>query len=168
LRIPSRRLPLLLPLQIDHHHVLLQPHRLKRREGLADAVQLSIAHEYLRRPTPITIPEHARSVILRGNNDDGLIANPPTDSIIFVVIASSFPSLMCSIDKRSDARTSNHKWEDTPDVPDNWQDGERQGFSTRIAKAKKQLHPIPRDNVVGGGHFNVWGEKGRGRPRRSK
>lgn len=74
------------------------PHHIKRREGLANAAQFSIAYKYLHRPFPITIPEHARSVILWGNNDDKLIANPPADSIIFIVIVLLFPSLMCSSD----------------------------------------------------------------------
>jgi hypothetical protein len=95
-------------------------------------------------------------LVLRSNNDNGLIANPPADSIIIVFIASSFPSLMCSKnEKRSNAKTSGHKRVDTPDVPDDWQDGERHGFSTRIEAANMRLHPISHDNVIGGEHFNV-------------
>ena len=73
---------------------------------------------------------------------------------------------MCSNEKCSDAKTSGHKRVDSPEVPDDWQDGERHGFSIRIEAANRQLHPISHDNVLGGGHFNMWGEKGRERPRK--
>ncbi len=49
-------------------------------------------------------------------------------------------------------------------MPDDRQDGERHGFSTRIEAANRRLYPISHENVIGGGHFNVWGEKGRERP----